>query len=124
MDPEVIGANCLGLVVAEGFKGLGAISPQGSFKRNDIVCWRDPAVRLGRARFYYDMRFDGGCRRVVANVIELDKVTDTQWTDKDLHSHRFDGNATERWIDMCCLRTVTCVNDLGKLYPRFPFGAF
>ena len=124
MDSDVIGVHCLGLVVAGAFKGLAAISPQGSFRRNDIVCWRDPAVRLGRARCYYDMRFDGGCRRVVANVIVLDKVTDTQWTDKDLHSHRFDGNATSRWIDMCCLRTVTCVNDLGKLYPRFPFGAF
>ena len=114
---DLTGIICLGTVVEQAWKGIGAISPQGSFKRNDIVCWRDTEVRLGRARSYYDMRLRGTPRRVVANVSEFKKMSDTTWED----SHNDEG--AELWIDMACIRTATCMRAGRMLYPRFPFDA-
>ena len=114
---DLIGLICLGTVVEQAWKGIGAISPQGSFKRNDIVCWRDTEVRLGSARSYYDMRLRGTPRRVVANVGELKKVSDTTWEDSNTDE------GAELWIDMACIRTVTCMREGRRLYPRFPFDA-
>ena len=124
-DATVKGMIFQGVQVADGFKGLSASTTQGSFKRNDIVCWRDPTVRLGRARLYYDLRMVDGVRRVVGKVGPFPKLGDAWKHVPPLHSHACASRQEDDvWIDMNCIRTVTCVLSRGMLYPRFPFGAF